>query len=52
MECSLNIALPLQSINFMLVPPEHILVAPGEISMDLSWQEGIFGNVGSSGVVI
>ena len=52
MECSLNIALPLQRINLMLVPPENILVAPGKIGMDLSWKEGIFLNVGSSGVVV
>jgi hypothetical protein len=36
----------------MLVASENILVAPSEIGMDLSWQEGIFGNVGSSGIVV
>jgi hypothetical protein len=36
----------------MLVPPENILIAASEIGMDLSWKEGIFGDIGSSGVVV
>jgi hypothetical protein len=52
MGCSLNIALPLQRINLMLVPSKNILVAPSKISMDLSWKEGIFGDVGASGVIV
>lgn len=41
----LGVGFVLQRINLMLVPSKHILVAAGEVRMDLSWQKGIFGDV-------
>lgn len=46
--CGLNVAAPLQGINLALIPPEHILVTPSKIRMHLAWQEGVFGDIGSS----